>query len=172
MERDEYLALRSVYEPPKPRLIVVAESPPLSGKYFYDPSGKVTEPLFAALMDQVGIKPTLKELGLSRLKDEGWLLVDATYEPVNGYKATQKKLVIKRDYHKLLSDLTRVNPDRATPLILIKVNVCRLLKEPLKKDGFIILNCDQAVPFPSNGQQGRFRSLFSVLINKAKLTPQ
>ena len=46
--RSEYLTLRYKFQPATVKLVVVVESPPKSGSYFYDPSGRITEPLFAA----------------------------------------------------------------------------------------------------------------------------
>jgi hypothetical protein len=71
MTRSEYLALRSRYSPAAPRLLLVAESPPASGLYFYDPAGARTEPLFAALAGQAGLAPTSKEEGLRALQSAG-----------------------------------------------------------------------------------------------------
>jgi hypothetical protein len=47
----------------EPALAVVAESPPVFGKYVYDPVGQVTEPLFLALIRRMGEAPTTKEVG-------------------------------------------------------------------------------------------------------------
>ena len=81
-KRSEYLSLRRRYKPKNIKLIIVAESPPASGMYFYDPEGRITEPLFAALMRQLPVSPKSKEDGLRQFQRKGWLLVDATYEPV------------------------------------------------------------------------------------------
>jgi hypothetical protein len=83
MEAHDYLSLRSRYEPENIRLVIIAESPPASGLYFYNPTGARSEPLFAALMRQLGISPISKENGLLEFQRRGWVLVDATYEPVN-----------------------------------------------------------------------------------------
>jgi hypothetical protein len=169
MERADYLAFRNQFQPVSPRLIIVAESPPFSGKYFYNPDGVVTEPLFSAVMQQVGVKPISKELGLRQLQEKGWLLVDATYEPVNDYTDARKDQVIVRDYSQLLEDLIRVSPDRSSPVVLIKVNVCRLLETPLSRDGFDVINRGQPIPFPSSGQQEKFRVRFSDVVQRAGL---
>ena len=50
---------------------IVAESPPASGKYFYDPEGRITEPLFAALMCQLSASPKSKEEGLRQFQRTG-----------------------------------------------------------------------------------------------------
>ena len=56
-QRSEYLDLRRRFEPASATLVIVAESPPVSGMYFYNPAGKVTEPLFAAIMKHLGVRP-------------------------------------------------------------------------------------------------------------------
>ncbi len=48
------LSLRRELEPTGVSLVIVAESPPISGKYLYNPDGKVSEPLFNALMKLLG----------------------------------------------------------------------------------------------------------------------
>jgi hypothetical protein len=55
-QRDEYLALRRAFEPATVAFVIVAESPPASSAYFYNPDGKVGESLFSALMKQLDVK--------------------------------------------------------------------------------------------------------------------
>jgi hypothetical protein len=43
-QRCEYLFLRREFEPATVTLVIIAESPPASGKYLYDPAGEVSEP--------------------------------------------------------------------------------------------------------------------------------
>lgn len=64
MSRDHYLAMRRRFQPEQVTLAIVAELPPVSGLYFYDTSGAVTEPLFAAVMKRAGIDATSKADGL------------------------------------------------------------------------------------------------------------
>jgi hypothetical protein len=104
-QRGEYLSLRRQFEPTTVTLVIVAESPPASGKYFYDPDGEVSESLFNALMKQLGIQPKTKFEGLREFQKRGWVLVDATYEPVNARDKPGRDLVIARDYQELCGDL-------------------------------------------------------------------
>ena len=53
---------------------------------------------------------------------------------------------------------------REVPLILIKANVCRLLKPRLKGDGFNVLNEERIVPLPGNGNQGVFDQRFREIV--------
>jgi hypothetical protein len=156
--------------------VIVAESPPASGKYFYDPTGSPKEPLFAAIMLQLGQSPITKEAGLRELQQRGWVLVDATYQPVD--KLTKdashdRDEVIARDYPLLRDDLRSLMPDRSIPPVLIKANVCRTLEPLLLKDGFTVLNGGRAIYFPSHGQQGKFKDQFAAVLSEtAKTLPR
>jgi hypothetical protein len=163
LTRDQYLELRRQYEPTCVKLIIVAESPPASGRFFYNKAGSPNEPLFAAMMRHLGISPMTKESGLREFQKKGWILVDATYEPVNKLTDKGRDEVIKRDYPLLFDDLASLTPDRLVPVILIKANVCRLLEHKLIQDGFDVLNHGIAIPFPVSGRQTEFREKFSAL---------
>jgi hypothetical protein len=148
--------------------VIVAESPPASGKYFYDATGSTKEPLFGALMRQLGLSPITKEVGLRELQERGWVLVDATYQQVD--KLTKdashsRDQVIARDYSLLRDDLASLMPDRSIPLVLIKANVCRILEPLLSKDGFSVLNGGRAIYFPSHGRQTEFKNQFSAILS-------
>jgi hypothetical protein len=82
--RNEYLNLRRRYEPENIKLIIVAESPPVSGLYFYKPEGRSkTEPLLREMLKQLRLDCTNKADDLLKFQQCGWVLVDATYVPVN-----------------------------------------------------------------------------------------
>ena len=162
--RAEYLSLRHQYQPEKIKLILVAESPPASGLYFYNQDGLRSEPLFAALMREIGIAPATKEEGLRIFQTKGWLLIDATYEPVNTYKKWQRDAAIGRDYKLLHEELIGLSPDRSIPIILIKENVCRVLEPKLLADGFSVINRGNVVYFPGHGRQGQFHQRFGAIL--------
>jgi hypothetical protein len=170
-QRDEYLRLRRAFEPDEVRLVIVGESPPISGLYFYDPDGLVSEPLFSALMKRIGFVPSTKAEGLAELRQRGWLLVDATYQPVNLLSPKERDAVIEADYPLLRDDLRSLLGGHSdTPVIVIKANVCRLVEPRLARDGFTVLNNGNAVYFPSHGQQGRFHQQFESLVGSSPPT--
>jgi hypothetical protein len=172
LDRDYYYRLRSTYAPKNIKLVVVAESPPASGKYFYDPTGSAREPLFAALMKQLGFEPSTKEAGLRYFQERGWLLVDATYQQVDklAKDAIQTRdEVIASDYPLLLADLSSLLPDRTVPLVLIKANICRILEPRLGRNGFKVINGGQLIYFPSTGQQKNFEQQFAAVLTSAGL---
>ncbi len=169
--RDEYLSVRQRFQPDPVKLVIVAESPPASGLYFYDPDGKVTEPLFSALMKQIGASPQTKRDGLQSLKDCGLILVDATYQPVNLLSARDRDRVILEDYPQLVADLRRLAAANGAPLVLIKANVCTLLEDRLLGDGLTVLNEGRKVYFPSTGNQTKFHEQFQVILAGTGLLP-
>ena len=168
MTPEEYLSLRHRFQPTNIKLIIIAESPPVSGLYFYNPRGRSSEPLFAALMRQLHYSPGTKEDGLHEFQRRGWLLVDATYEPVNTAEANRDN-VIARDYPQLVNDLKSLIADRPTPLILIKANVCRILGPKLEAEGFNVLNRGRAIYFPSTGRQKEFQKQFAEIIRSIEI---
>ena len=166
--KDEYLNKRRHFEPDNLRLIIIAESPPASGLYFYDTTGSASEPLFRALTAQFGIQRTTKEDGLCELQRRGVVLVDATYQPVDkGLSDRERNEVIVRDYPLLRADLEQLTgADRTIPIIVIKANVCRVLTPRLRADGFNVLNHEHSIPFPAYGNQSRFAELFGELLRR------
>ncbi len=70
-DKNEYLAMRQRYQPAHIKLIIVAESPPSGGKYFYDADGSRGEPLFAAMMRQLKATPASKVEGLLKVPGGG-----------------------------------------------------------------------------------------------------
>jgi hypothetical protein len=61
----DYIQLRNTHIPNVCHVIFVCESPPASGRYFYDPNGSISEPLFRAVMkDVLKIAPASKATDL------------------------------------------------------------------------------------------------------------
>jgi hypothetical protein len=170
MQLSRYHSLRREYEPSDPTLLIVAESPPESGLYFYDPVGRTSEPIFAAFMEQLAFKPVTKVDGLREMQRRGWLLIDATYEPIDkkfGKRGPRRDAVLVRDYHLLKQDLLAISDGRKLPIILIKENVCRILDPLLTADGFHVLNRGRKVYLPLNGNQPDFRRQFPEIMADA-----
>jgi len=126
LSRAEYLRLRAPYVPQHRKIIFVLESPPKSGLYFYNPDGRVSEPLFSAMMkDIIGIKPESKDQGLHEFASRGFLLIDAAYTPVNhdhlSFQERNKRIL--NDLPVLVEEL-RAYVGSGTGVVLVKANVC------------------------------------------------
>ncbi len=164
MTKSDYLELRNRYIPTEIKTIFILESPPASGRYFYNSAGPTTEPLFSAMMrDVVEMTPTCKADGLKEFQARGYFLIDSTYTPVNRLSDKEKEATILHDFEALVADLRQyAKPD--TGIVLVKANVCRLLEPKLQEVGFNILNRGTVIPFPASGQQGKFRAAIRHLL--------
>jgi hypothetical protein len=163
MDKENYLKLRNKYLPEILRIAFILESPPASGKYFYDETGSTTEPLYNEIMKAIHYKPADKKDGLEYFKNQGFILVDATYKPVNKMKDKERKAAILSDFSNLIDDLESIN-GKESQLILIKANICRLLEDELTLKGFRVLNERIVVPFPSSGHQKRFHTEIAKIL--------
>lgn len=153
-----YIDLRNQWIPENIKIIFICESPPVSGKYFYDTEGLVTEPLFSAMMNSVlGINPVNKKDGLLAFQQAGLLIIDATYTPVNKLTDAKRDTIITKNYSNLKDDLRKVMKTENTPLVLVKANVCRLLETRLIGDNFNVMNKGMIIPFPACGRQNEFK---------------
>ena len=89
--RDEYLDLRRQYQPENIKLVIIAESPPDSGLYFYDPAGAVSEPLFRAFMPDLNSQNVLRRtwllflLSFSGQERHSGPKCSATFSPVSDF---------------------------------------------------------------------------------------
>lgn len=163
MTREYYEKKRESYYPEKPRVVFVLESPPKSELYFYDNEGEPWESLFLAMMRYVlgGELPKTKEDGLKRFQQEGYLIVDATYVPVDGKTNRERNEQILSDIERLAEDLKAISKNGKVKIVLIKANVCRKLAQPLKDRGIEVENYadiinGDIIPFPSHGHQRKF----------------
>ena len=160
-----YKEMRNKFIPKELKIIFVLESPPTSGKYFYDLHGMVSEPLFKAMMKILNLNPEVKEEGINAFRDKGFLIVDPIYLPVDKISEKEADTLIINNYPNFLLDLKEIiknNP--LVPLILIKANICRILENKLKTDGFNTLNNGLIIPFPSTGHQNKFQDKIKELL--------
>jgi hypothetical protein len=169
--KSHYLQLRTNYQPAKIKLVFLLESPPASGKYFYDPQGKTTEPFFAALMRLIGQNPATKEEGLTAFQARGLLLMDATYQPVNKITSERKRnQTILDALPELIDDLNHTLTYPRTPIILVKANIYHLLGAWLKQKHFNVVNDEEVIPFPSHNHQPEFHDRVQQLFSKRKIS--
>jgi hypothetical protein len=163
--RGYYRRLRKKYTPQRIKLAIVAESPPSSGKYFYDANGKVGEPLFKALMKhevttQTRVVP-LYVLGLlTRFGQLVHRLVGGVHKNPAFLLKAVKAVCFCRG--RVLEADVLGRP----PLILIKKNVCQILEPMLADEGFNVLNRGRVVYFPSHGRQTAFHRQFKQILSK------
>jgi hypothetical protein len=117
------------------------------------------------MKDVLELEPKTKDEGLKEFASRGFLLVDATYTPVNypNISSKERNRIILGDFPMLLKDLQMLI-EASTAVVLVKANVCELLEGKLSDHGFTVLNHGRRIPFPSNGRQREFRNLIRPLL--------
>ena len=171
MNKEYYFPLRNKYFPTNLKVVFVLESPPASGKYFYDEGGILSEPLFSAMMKLLNFNPQNKRDGLRYFAGSGHFLVDATYEPVNKLKGKIRDNTILKNYENLVTDLEKLGDPKQINFILVKANICRLLEPRLLSIGFNVQNNGIIIPFPSSGQQKKFFMEIQKIFGARTKTP-
>lgn len=163
---NEFIRLRNEYRPKDVKICFIFESPPAHGGYFYDPSGRVTELLFRSLVKTLFNKNfNTKEEGLKYFQKEGFYLVNPIYTPVNKVSDKTADEMILENYDTFKKDLIREGL-KEVPMIIVKSNVWKLLKDRLADDGFKILNKDVMIPFPVHYHFESFKEKISNILQK------
>lgn len=161
----EFIALRNKYIPKKIKLVFILESPPAGHGYFYNSAGKVSEVLFRAFMKAVlSFSPATKEEGLQKLAEEGYLLVNPIYTPVNKLSDKEADKLILANYDNFKKDLNSLIGKSNTPIILVKSSIFRLLEKPLLADGFNVVNNGVLIPFPLHYHMNTFEERVRALL--------
>lgn len=163
----EFISLRNKYIPSELKVVFVLESPPEGHGYFYNPKGKVSEVLFRAFMKLLNFYPITKEEGLKKLMENGWLLVNPIYKPVNKLPDKEANRLIIDNYSNFKKDLISLGVNKDTSIILVKSNICKLLESPLKDDGFNVINNNLVIPFPLHYHLNNFNDKIQSLLKKA-----
>lgn len=160
---NKYLLQRKLYTPKKIKQIFVLESPPESPAYFYNPEGKTSEVLFRAFMALLKIEPKTKHEGLQYFMQQGWLIIDPIYEPVNKLSDKEADTLILENYANFKKDLSQYANGK-TPIILVKANIVKLLEDKLITDGFNVINNNMSIPFPLHYHQKEFLRIIKLLL--------
>jgi hypothetical protein len=93
-------------------------------------------------------RPRTKDEGLKRFQENGYLLVDPIYEPVDKLPDKEADRLILENYLDFIRDLNKIISNKKTKIILIKNTICALLEQKLTAEGFNVLNQGVKIPFP------------------------
>jgi len=100
-----------------------------SGYNFYNTCGRITEKLFSGLMKALFNKlPSTKEEGLFWFRDNGYLLIDSIYIPLNNIKnKLRRNNFIYKNINSISMDLNSLGAKKhQIKIILIKKNVYKV----------------------------------------------
>jgi hypothetical protein len=114
----QYISARDTWKPNTVEFLIVGESPPASGGYFYFKLATGKGGLFVETMKALQLIPENGDLPrgfdkrpfLEKFRSTGFFLLDTSYEPVNNKPVTERKLAIKREIPRFVNDVKKLNP--------------------------------------------------------------
>ncbi|GAB5901035.1 hypothetical protein OKHIL_68440 [Mycolicibacterium mageritense] len=156
--RQRRAAAAERYRPGKVRLLLVAQAPPSDDdRYFYFTDVAQHDWLFRAVVRAIlpGTEPTRADKAalLAQLRDRGVFLIDLKPDPVVNPRTRPSDLLPY--VPALLDRIVELEPER---IILIKADVYDAAYAALAAAGLPVSKV--RVPFPSHGQQQKFRAAF------------
>ena len=165
---------RLKYKPEKIKLLLVAEAAPDGiDRFFYYEDVKEHDYLFLAVSEVIypnfydeyrlsNRSSKIKKQILTQFKEDGIYLVDFSELPLS-YTNKPLESNITSFKSKIASII-----DKDTKIILIKVNIYDIAFKELIFDGFKNV-IDYRLPFPSHGNQSKFRVEFQKAIKEVQL---
>ena len=166
---------RREYRPSRIRLLMIAESPPSSGGFFYFPQAIGKDHLFRETMKSIGLWPQTAGMhrGINKVpmlrgfQSMGFYLIDSSTDPVDKMPNRARRDAIKHQLPRLVEDVKRADPSN---IVIVKSSIYGPVKSALEEAGFgsRVLN-DQPIPFPSHGNQKEYRTIMSRLLTKIGL---
>ena len=156
---------RRKYRPRKIRLLLIAESPPSSGGFFYFPTTIGKDHLFRETMKALDLWPENEPMRkgvdkrpmLLRFQSMGLYLLDTCDFPVDKMRPRDRREAVLEQIPRLVNDVIEANPLR---ILVVKSSIFNPVVIALRESGFQsqILNSGP-VPFPSHGNQRIYRSM-------------
>jgi hypothetical protein len=168
----KYILARDKFKPcGEVKFLLIAESPPASGGYFYFDKTTGKSSLFSETMKAVGLFPESAAMHkdfdkvplLRKFQSLGFFLIDASYEPIDkGLSARQRKEAMMREIPRLIDETKKLNPKS---IIIVRTTIFDIIKEAFNEAGLgeRILQ-KEGLPFPSTGNQKKYRQKLRGLL--------
>jgi len=159
---DSVEAVRAQYRPTVIRTLFVGESAPHSGKFFYFGNTPMTRHMMRAIEAMFG----KTEDFLATFKAYGWFLDDMVKTPVNQLHGRERQTACGAAINDLAIRIALYRPEAI---------VCLMRGIECYVNAAADVACSDvprySVPFPGNGQQGRFNTEISKILPKLPRNP-
>ncbi len=152
--------IRKAYLPSRVRILLVAESPPSSGDFFYVDSG-MTRYTMMAFEKAFGLKFQSTRHFLEYFKDRGCYLDDLTETPVNNLQCTEREQLLKSCVPHLSRRIKQMQP---TVIITVLKRIETHVLKAIDQSG--ISTKAYTLPFPGNGHQNRYTEMLAEILHQ------
>jgi hypothetical protein len=168
---------RRRYRPRKVKLLMIAESPPSSGGFFYFPTTIGKDHLFRETMKALEFWPINQPMRrgvdkrsmLRRFQTMGFYLLDTCVSPVDKMRTGDRRKTVLTQTPRLVKDVIKARPSH---IFIVKSSIFNPVSIALRESGLLprVLNTGP-VPFPSHGNQRIYGSMLRRAVRKAHLLP-
>jgi hypothetical protein len=166
----KYVLVRDNFKPVNRLMfLLIAESPPASGGYFYFDKATGKDSLFRETMKGLGLFPEDSRMPrgfdkthlLREFQRRGFFMVDASYDPVDNLQISKRRRAIIKEIPRLVDETRKLNPEK---IVIVKASIFAVVKSALEEAGLgrKILN-KGPLPFPSHGHQKTYRQTLRKL---------
>lgn len=174
---DNYSAARNKYQPHSISVLFIAESPPSSGGYFYSEETIGKDHLFRETMKALRFWPLGRPMRkgvdkrsmLNEFRSLGFFLIDTCEFPVDKLPPKERRISTIRGATTLPG---RVSSLRPRQILIVKKTIFKPAIQALSKTCFAdrVLNA-KPLPFPSHGNQKKYRTMLRRLVKKKIVRP-
>jgi hypothetical protein len=171
----DFSRYRRKYRPRKIRFLLIAESPPSSGGFFYFETTIGKDHLFRETMKALEFWPedepmhggVDKRSMLRHFQSTGLYLLDTCVFPVDKLRPKERRNAVLSQTPRLINDVIKANP---LYIFIVKSSIFNPVSIALSEAGLItrVLNTGP-VPFPSHGNQRIYRSMLRRALRKSRL---
>ncbi len=171
----DFSRARRKYRPRKVRFLLIAESPPSSGGFFYFPTTIGKDHLFRETMKALKFWPENEPMRrgvdkssmLRRFRSMGFYLLDTCVSPVDKMPPGERRTAVQNQTPRLVNEVIEADPSH---IFVVKSSIFRPVSQALREAGMHkrVINTI-AVPFPSHGNQRVYRARLRRALRVARL---
>jgi len=167
---------RRKYRPHRIRFLLIAESPPSSGGFFYFRMTIGKDHLFRETIKALELWPRNKPMRrgvdkrsmLRHFQSMGFYLLDTCVFPVDKLQPFERRKAVLSQTGRLVNDVIEANP---VHILIVKSSIFNPVRNALRESGLSnrVLNTGP-VSFPSHGNQRTYRSVLRRALRRAHLS--
>ncbi len=171
----DFSRARRKYRPRRVRFLLIAESPPSSGGFFYFETTIGKDHLFRETMKALEFWPENEPMRrgvdkrsmLRRFQSLGFYLLDTCILPVNKLSTIERRKAVVSQTPRLVYQVIEADP---LHILIVKSSIFKPVSIALRESGLLarVLNI-RPVPFPSHGNQRIYRSMLRRAVSKTHL---
>lgn len=161
-----YEAERGRHLPTPVRVLLIGESRPKSGRFFYT-CDSLTDEVMKAFALVCPAAPRSCQPFLQYFETLGFYLDDVCQKPVNGLPKPERRKQWKHGLGDLVARVGKMKPKPAAIVVIMR-QIAPCVEQGLKGPPNIMPPFFRVVSFPGMGNQARFREEFAEVLRELK----